>query len=165
MIQTERVTTSPAETQTIGRSFAAIFQDKYGHQPVVFALRGELGTGKTQFVKGLAQGLGIETLITSPSYTLVNEYQFLATDQAVPFVHLDAWRLPDLNDLESVGWSRFLASNAVIALEWAPEQPATILPANTPAIIIDFSYGQTEEERCLAWKIFDQTPFQSEASA
>lgn len=151
MLKGAIITSSPEETQQFGAILASQLTEFYGHQPVVFALRGELGAGKTQFVKGLASGLGITKLITSPSYTLVNEYTFELDGQTVPFVHLDAWRLPKLTDLESVGWSRFLASQAVIALEWAPNRPAEVLSQNITQIVIDFAYGKPKDERQLNW--------------
>lgn len=89
-----------------------------GQQPIIFALQGELGTGKTQFVKGLAHFLGYSGLVTSPSYTLVNEYQLPANNL---LVHIDAWRLPHpTSDIMTVGWNNFLKQKAVIALEWPP---------------------------------------------
>lgn len=158
----KKITTSPAETQALGQNLATQFRSVYGQQPVIFALRGELGAGKTQFVKGLALGLGITQLITSPSYTLVNEYTFDTNGLKIPFIHLDAWRLLGLTDLESVGWSRFLADNAVIALEWAPDQPASVIPESTPGLLLEFQYRQPENERLIQWQTLDQVIFPTE---
>lgn len=161
MLKGAIITSSPEETQRFGAVLASQFVEYYGRQPVVFALRGELGAGKTQFVKGLATGLGITQLITSPSYTLVNAYTFELDGQTVPFVHLDAWRLPNLTDLESVGWSRFLTSQAVVALEWAPERPTEILSQDIIQIVIDFVYGEPKDERQLNWTSNVELSFES----
>lgn len=154
MTSETHITHSAAETQRLGHQLARQWWSRYGHQPVVFALRGELGAGKTQLVKGLATGLGITELITSPSYTLVNEYQFTPhpNHSPLPFVHIDAWRLPDLSDLESIGWSRFLADHAVIALEWTPNRSDTVFPPQVAVQWVQFAYGDNENDRSLTWE-------------
>jgi len=119
-----------------------------GQKAIIFALQGELGAGKTQFVKGLAKGLGISQLITSPSYTLVNEYFFTHQDQILPFVHIDAWRLPSEADLKSIGWENFLQAKAVIALEW-PHLPDLKTVKNGLVIPLQFSYEAATDDRSI----------------
>lgn len=87
----------------------------------VFALRGELGTGKTVFVRGLARGMGVAGPVRSPTFVLVNEY-----DGRVPLYHLDFYRL-DAPLLANVGWEEFLELGGVVAIEW-PERAEAILP-------------------------------------
>jgi len=90
----------------------------------VVALVGELGSGKTWFTKGLALGLGISpnTIITSPSFSLVNEYEGRFT-----FFHMDGYRLEGLSDFLSAGLEEYLYQDGVVAMEWADRWPE-ILP-------------------------------------
>ena len=88
------------------------------------ALVGELGSGKTWFTKGLALGLGVspDTIVTSPSFTLVNEYKGRYT-----FYHMDFYRLENLPEVLSAGLEEYLHDSGVVALEWADRWP-DILP-------------------------------------
>lgn len=93
----------------------------------VIALNGELGSGKTAFVQGLARGLGVPptTYITSPSYTLINQYAGRLT-----LYHLDLYRLETLGDLEYLGLDEMLEPGAVLAIEWASRLPQDYLKAH-----------------------------------
>ncbi len=81
----------------------------------IIALIGELGAGKTHFVKGVAKGLGIEKHITSPTYVISQLY----TEGRLPFVHCDLYRVSDFGELEEIGWYDFLTNGSVVAVEWA----------------------------------------------
>lgn len=87
----------------------------------VVALSGELGAGKTQFARGMAAGLGIDPKhVTSPTFVMVQEYA--PVGEGTPLVHIDAYRLRDLDDLESIGWDRSdpeMRQSAVVVIEWA----------------------------------------------
>lgn len=112
-------TTSAEETKQLAAQWAQKIKPHLGTQPIVFALEGELGTGKTQFVKGMAASLGYQKLVTSPSYSLVNEYPL---PSGKLMVHIDAWRLPSpAQDLLTLGWEQFLNQQALIMLEWPPD--------------------------------------------
>lgn len=87
----------------------------------VFALWGELGTGKTVFVRGLARGMGVSGPVSSPTFVLVNEYE-----GAVPLYHVDFYRL-DPTQLSNVGWEEYLDMGGVVAIEW-PDRAVTSLP-------------------------------------
>jgi tRNA threonylcarbamoyladenosine biosynthesis protein TsaE len=143
-------TTGDLETKQLGQRLAQRYESSYGQVPVIFALQGELGAGKTQFVKGLAVGLGLNELITSPSYTLVNEYR-LPNHSNIPFVHIDAWRLHTTEDLESIGWSRFLSEKSVIALEWSQDHQSNF-PTNAKVIPVQFEYGEGIDQRTITWE-------------
>ncbi len=110
---------SDQETIRLGQRLGALLA-----QGDVVALVGELGSGKTWFTKGLALGLGVnpDTIITSPSFTLVNEYKARYT-----FYHMDLYRLESLPELLSAGLEEYLHNGGVVVLEWADRWPE-ILP-------------------------------------
>jgi tRNA threonylcarbamoyladenosine biosynthesis protein TsaE len=99
---------SPAETETLGEKFGRAAQSGF-----VFALSGDLGAGKTQFVKGLARGLGISAHVHSP--TLVNEYD----GGRLKLFHLDLYRLETPAQILSAGVGEFLSPDGVSVIEWA----------------------------------------------
>ncbi len=88
--------------------------------PIVLALSGDLGSGKTVFVQGLARGLDVPTdyYITSPTFTLVNEYP-----GRLRLFHIDLYRLDSFGDLEDIGWHDILSNRAVVAIEWSEKLP------------------------------------------
>jgi tRNA threonylcarbamoyladenosine biosynthesis protein TsaE len=113
---------SPAETFAHGRSFAAPLR-----KGDVIALCGELGAGKTHFVKGLAEGLGCDPdAVTSPTFTLINEY----TGGRMPLFHFDLYRLESEDELLRVGLDDYLEDDGVVVIEWADKFPA-LLPRHT----------------------------------
>jgi tRNA threonylcarbamoyladenosine biosynthesis protein TsaE len=107
-----RITThSITETQELGQALGAGI-----HEAVIIALTGDLGTGKTAFVQGLAKGLDVSEkyYITSPTFTLINEYP-----GRHPLFHVDLYRIEHASELEEIGLDEILQQNAVIAIEWA----------------------------------------------
>ena len=118
--QFQITTRTPDETQKLGKTIA-----KWIEHPLVIGLTGDLGSGKTAFVQGLAQGLEVpgEYYITSPTFTLINEYP-----GRFPLIHIDLYRLEDSSDLEDIGLDERLYDQAVIAIEWA-EKVSGGLPA------------------------------------
>ena len=115
------VTVSDQETIRLGRRLGSVLS-----KGDVVGLVGALGSGKTWFTKGIALGLGVspKNVVTSPSFTLVNEY-----DGEVPFYHIDIYRLGSLSDFLSAGLEEFLHQGGVCAMEWAERWPE-ILPEN-----------------------------------
>ena len=103
-------TTSPEETEALGERLAAQL-----HGGEIIAYRGELGAGKTAFTRGLARGLGITMRVTSPTYTIVNEYP----GGRLPLFHFDMYRLHDADDLFDIGWEDYLSRGGVCAVEWS----------------------------------------------
>ena len=112
---------SPEETFAHGRALAATLRPGD-----VLALDGGLGAGKTQFVKGLAAGLGCTGEVTSPTFTLVHEY----TGGRLPLFHLDLYRLETEDEVLQLGLDDYLGEGGVLAIEWAGKFPA-LLPAGT----------------------------------
>jgi tRNA threonylcarbamoyladenosine biosynthesis protein TsaE len=107
---------SPDETKNWGKRLSELLK---GDE--VIALSGDLGSGKTTFVKGLALGLGVsEEYIGSPSFTILNEYQ-----GRLPLFHFDFYRVQDLHDLEGVGFWDYLGQGVVV-VEWASKIPTAI---------------------------------------
>ena len=112
------VSHSEAETEGLGQRLAPMLRPGD-----VLVLTGELGTGKTAFVRGLARGLGIdENTVNSPSYTIVNEYP-----ETVALYHFDLYRISDPSELYEVGWDEYRGRNGVIAVEWG-ERAGELLP-------------------------------------
>jgi tRNA threonylcarbamoyladenosine biosynthesis protein TsaE len=101
--------------------------DRLKH-PVVFLLSGELGTGKTQFTKGIAKELRISDIIKSPTYTILNEYPFNLARKKGLLVHIDTWRIENLKDLQTIGLERYLKKGNVIVIEWADKFYKDLIP-------------------------------------
>ena len=104
------ITNSPAETEALGAALAARL--KAG---TVLAYRGDLGAGKTAFTRGLARGLGYSEPVTSPTYTIVNEY----LGGRLPLFHFDMYRLGSADDLWDIGWEDYLDRGGICAVEWS----------------------------------------------
>lgn len=116
----ERYSASEQETEAIGREMAQQLAPG-----AVVAFTGDLGAGKTAFVRGMAQGLGISQRVTSPTFTIVNEYE-----GPTPLFHFDMYRLNGSEDLFDIGWEDYLSRGGVCAVEWS-EQVADALPEGT----------------------------------
>ena len=104
------LTRSAAETEQLGAALA-----RHLKPGSVIAYRGDLGAGKTAFTRGLARGLGIPDPVTSPTYTIVNEY----LNGRLPLFHFDMYRIGDSEELFDLGWEDYLARDGVCAVEWS----------------------------------------------
>lgn len=116
---------SELETEAIGEKVGASLTPG-----AVLAYRGDLGMGKTAFTRGLARGLGCTGRVTSPTFTIVNEYE-----GRIPLFHFDMYRLPDSDALFDIGWDDYLARNGVCAVEWS-ERVTDALPEGTVWVTI-----------------------------
>lgn len=96
----------------------------------VIAFHGDLGAGKTVFVRGLAEGLGLDARVTSPTFTIVNEYE-----GDIPLFHFDMYRLSGSDELFEIGWEDYLARGGICAVEWS-EITEDAFPENTINIYI-----------------------------
>ena len=103
----------------------------------VLLLAGEYGTGKTTFIQGLAEGLGVAGLVTSPSFTLIWEYRADADQGGLPFYHIDLYRLRSPEEALALGLEDYLYSAGVCAVEWADRFPE-IMPAEQLLIHLAF---------------------------
>ena len=106
----EYITNSPSETEAVGAALARVLQPG-----TIIAYRGDLGAGKTAFTRGLARGLGVTDRVTSPTYTIVNEY----ISGKMPLFHFDMYRLRCADDLFDIGWEDYLERGGVCAVEWS----------------------------------------------
>ena len=106
----EIITNSPAETEAVGAALGRVLKPG-----TVIAYRGGLGAGKTAFTRGLARGLGYTDSVTSPTYTIVNEY----LGGQLPLFHFDMYRLASSDDLWDIGWEDYLERGGVCAVEWS----------------------------------------------
>ena len=104
------ITKSPEQTEMLGKKLAAFLRPGD-----VIAYYGDLGAGKTAFTRGLAAGLGIREAVTSPTYTIVNEY----LSGRMPLFHFDMYRLSSSEELFDIGWEDYLARGGVCAVEWS----------------------------------------------
>ena len=101
---------SPQETERIGEAMGKILP-----AGTILAYEGDLGAGKTAFTRGLARGLGYTEPVTSPTYTIVNEY----LGGRLPLFHFDMYRLHSSDDLFDIGWEDYLDRNGICAVEWS----------------------------------------------
>ena len=110
----EFLSNSPAQTE----GFAAELAQRLKPGTVI-AYRGDLGAGKTAFTRGLARGLGVGESVTSPTYTIVNEY----LSGKMPLFHFDMYRLTSSDDLFDIGWEDYLERGGICAVEWSENVP------------------------------------------
>jgi len=117
----EYLSHSEQETEALGQTLAEILSPG-----AVVACRGGLGMGKTAFTRGLARGLGYPGRVTSPTFTIVNEYE----GGRLPLFHFDLYRLEGEDDLFSIGWEDYLNRGGVCVVEWSEQAPGA-LPEDT----------------------------------
>lgn len=127
---------SEAETENLGERLAACL-----HPGAVVACRGGLGMGKTAFTRGLARGLGFRGRVTSPTFTIVNEYE----GGRLPLFHFDMYRLGSADELFDIGWDDYLERGGVCAVEWS-ERISEALPPETVYVTLRRS---SEEGRTI----------------
>ena len=132
------ITNSPEETEELGCRLGR----RLGPGAVV-AFTGDLGAGKTAFTRGLARGLGIEERVTSPTFTIVNEYE----GGRLPLFHFDMYRLGSSQELFDIGWEDYLARGGVCAVEWS-ENVDDALEEDT--IRVDIRRGDGEQQRRIS---------------
>ena len=133
----ERYSASEQDTEALGRALVQRLQPG-----AVVAFTGDLGAGKTAFTRGLARGLGIPDRVTSPTFTIVNEYE----GGRLPLFHFDMYRLGSSDELFDIGWEDYLARGGVCAVEWS-EQVSGALPED--AVWVDIARGDNENDRII----------------
>ena len=126
---------SPAETEAIAQRLA-----QHLSPGDVVAYEGGLGMGKTAFTRGLARGLGYTGHVTSPTFTIVNEYE----GGRLPLFHFDMYRLGSSDELFDIGWEDYLVRGGVCAVEWS-ENVDDVLDSDT--IRVDIRRGESDDQR------------------
>ena len=134
---------SPEETYALG--FAAGEQAKPGE---IYALNGDLGVGKTVWIKGFAAGLGVSEDVVSPTFTIVQEYG----SGRIPMYHFDVYRIDDPDELFEVGLDEYLYGEGVTLIEWA-ELIRELLPADTKEIWIEKDFVKGPDYRKISVQV------------
>lgn len=133
----EYTTAGEEQTEALGFRLGQLIQPG-----AVIAYTGDLGAGKTAFTRGLARGLGIPDRVTSPTFTIVNEYE----GGRLPLFHFDMYRLGSSDELFDIGWEDYLTRGGVCAVEWS-EQVSGALPED--AVWVDIARGDNENDRII----------------
>lgn len=133
-----RVSNNPEETRCVGSKLAA-------NTPAgtVLSLIGDLGAGKTEFVKGLAIGLGIEGEVTSPTFTILHQYK----GGRVPLFHMDFYRLNEERELDEIGFDEYLRADGVCAIEWGDKFSHRLPPDSIKV----FFFIRAGDQREIVW--------------
>ena len=132
----EYISHSELETEAIGENLGRTLMPG-----TVLAYKGDLGMGKTAFTRGLARGLGCVDAVTSPTFTIVNEYE-----GSLPLFHFDMYRLEDADALFDIGWEDYLRRGGVCAVEWS-ERVTEALPEDTLWVTLSRVEGHDDWRR------------------
>jgi len=137
MMQLVYRSTSPDDTRSLAARMAALLGPR-----AVLALHGDLGSGKTCFVQGLAVGLGIKMHVTSPTFTLIREYRGTR-----PLFHVDLYRIEEAEHAEGVGLEDYFEADGITAVEWA-DRAEGLFPEQ--AVHVYFKVGASPGERLIS---------------
>jgi tRNA threonylcarbamoyladenosine biosynthesis protein TsaE len=129
------ITESAEETSNIGEQLGRLLS-----KGNIICLSGDLGAGKTAFTKGIAKGLGVSDYVTSPTYTIINEYE-----GSLPLYHFDVYRLNDVEEMYELGYEEYFFGDGVVVLEWA-DIVRDIIPGERLWITILNSKGDDSRE-------------------
>lgn len=137
---------SPSKTKKLGYIFAKEILKERPARPVIIGLKGELGSGKTTFIQGFAQGLGIKRRVTSPTFIIFRRYPLKKKSHA-HFFHMDAYRIKKSSELSPLRFKEMVSlPRSVILIEW-PERIKKALPRKTKWL--EFRHGKKENERII----------------
>lgn len=139
MKETCYITHSEAETKEFAEQIAQTLQ-----KGQILCLDGEMGVGKTIFAKGLCKALGVTEHVSSPTFTLVNEYE----GKDCPVYHFDLYRIEEPEELYAIGFEEFVDGHAIVIIEW-PERAGELLPLRRTEILLERA---GEEDRQITVK-------------
>ncbi|MCI8308022.1 MAG: tRNA (adenosine(37)-N6)-threonylcarbamoyltransferase complex ATPase subunit type 1 TsaE [Lachnospiraceae bacterium] len=125
----------PCEVESFSRDDTYAFAKKLGEQVLagtVILLSGDLGTGKTVFAQGFADGLGVDDIVNSPTFTIMNIYD----NGRMPLYHFDVYRIADSSEMEELGYEEYFYGDGVTLVEW-PEMIEDIIPKDAVGIKIE----------------------------
>lgn len=147
--QSSIVSRSEENTQNAGKELWQKYEKFAGQRAIIFALVGEMGAGKTQFVKGLAKAMQITDTIVSPTFNL----DLLYKNNNLVLHHMDMWRVQKGEELEELGLKGLINDKSVLAIEWADRVDDIVRKYNEEAVIvwIKIKYGKKENERIINW--------------
>ncbi len=141
------------ETISFGTTAMLKYMDDIQKKCVVFLLCGELGSGKTQFAKGIAKQLRIQKNIKSPTYNILNEYDFEFGEK---FVHIDTWKIYSWKELKTTGFENYVKEKNVLAIEWADkffkDMEFFLKEKNTKILKVNFEYVNEKERMIKVFK-------------
>jgi len=152
--KTKILSRSQEDTQKTAKEILHKYERFIGERPIIFALEGPMGSGKTQFTKGIAKGLGIKEEVISPTYNLILEYETKKND--LKLTHIDTWRMQNSEELKRLGFEKMLSiKNSVFSIEWAEKVVELIKKHSDDAVIIwvKIKYGKKENERLISWGV------------
>jgi tRNA threonylcarbamoyladenosine biosynthesis protein TsaE len=129
---------SEAETESLGEKLVKTLP-----AGSVVAFTGDLGAGKTAFVRGMARGLGIRARVCSPTFTIVSEYE----DGRLPLFHFDLYRLGGADELFDIGWEDYLRRGGICAVEWSENAAGAL---EEPCVHVDIRRGERDNLRDIA---------------
>ena len=140
----ERISKSAFQTEKIGEELGAEILKKKGDKAFVLGLRGDIGGGKTTFLKGLARGLGVDEMVLSPTFIIFRRYD-LKGGHFKRFYHFDCYRIENEEEMTPLGFEEIVSdSGNIIAIEWSERVPG-VLPDN--ALIIEFEFINEETRK------------------
>lgn len=134
---------SPEETLRLGQRLGSLLQ---GHE--IIALEGELGAGKTLLARGMIEGLGIHDYITSPTFTIINEYH-----HHISIYHMDLYRISEVEELDELGFEDYLYGEGLKIIEW----PAVVKSLFPPTYLEIHITSTSPIERSIALKPYGET--------
>ena len=134
----ELLSHSPEDTEDIGARLAEQLEPG-----AVVAFTGDLGAGKTAFTRGLARGPGVTDRVTSPTFTIVNEYE----GGRLPLFHFDLYRMDSPEELFDIGWEDYLARGGVCAVEWSEHAEGAF---EEEPIWVDIRRGESDDQRVIS---------------
>lgn len=141
-------TTSDRETFALGEKFGNAAEPGQ-----IYTLVGDLGVGKTVFTQGMARGLGIAEPISSPTFTIIQEYQ----EGRLPFYHFDVYRIGDIEEMEEIGYDDYFFGQGVCMIEWA-NLIEELLPANVIQVKIEKDLERGFDYRRITVEGMDRIP-------
>lgn len=141
-----KVSRSQAETIKTGKEYASLL--KPGD---ILGLDGELGSGKTQFVKGIAQYFGVREIVNSPTFIIVNEYKgrLPADGKTFNIYHFDLYRIVNSVELETIGFDDYLNKDSICVIEWSLKAEEYL---NTSLVKVCFEHGTKNNERIISYE-------------
>jgi len=148
----EVFSTSEESTQNFGKELWQKYEKYFGKRPIVFALKGPMGSGKTQFTKGVGKSLEISENISSPRFNIINEYT--ANNGLSKLIHIDVWRLKTSDEILSLGFNEMLKNtNYIFVIEWAEKIVNVLREHSEDTIIVwvEIKYAKKQNERLIKW--------------